>query len=99
MRRKNYLAIRMRKQLELASEKAGPGVPLKVSVAYYAQMRSNIKADLTFESRVEYLREGWLCNWKGRKVFVTPDAVDEPLPYPQGTGIIKEMDDKRRGRC
>lgn len=100
MRRgKNFVAVRLRKQLERAATKGGTGVPLMVTDAYYAQMRSNIKTDLTFESRVEYLREGFVCNWKGRMIFVNSNASNEPTPYPQGADIIREMDDKRRGRC
>lgn len=96
MKKRNYLAIRIRKQLEAAAEKAGKGVPLIVNRAFYFQMRSNILKDLEQETRVEYLRAGLFCLWNGRMIFLKNEG--DPAPYPEGTGIIKDMENRRKGR-
>jgi len=56
--RKNFVAVRIRKQLERASEQAGFGVPISVSLAYWSHMRSNIGKDVRPEKRTEYQKDG-----------------------------------------
>ena len=98
-RGKNFIAIRIRKQLKAVEDEGGKGVPILVNYEYYAQMQQNIGRELEKISKVEYLNAGYFCDWKGHKIFLMKNAGLDPIPFPKGAEIIKEIDNKRRGRC
>jgi hypothetical protein len=95
--RKNFVAVRIRKQLERASEQAGFGVPISVSLAYWSHMRSNIGKDVRPEKRTEYQKDGIVGRWNGHSIFALADNPDEPLPYPQGVEILQTIIAEKRG--
>ena len=97
MSRKNYTAIRIRKQLERAARQAGLGVPLQVSADFWAHMRSNIRKETSTEKRVEYQKVGVAGRWGGRVVFIVSGCPNEPLPYPHGDEALKAVETEQRG--
>jgi len=97
VRKKNYAAVRIRKQLERAAEQAGFGVPLRVSMTYWAHMRSNIRKETRQETRVEHQKDGIVGKWNGHVIFALAGNPDEPLPHPKGLEILETIAAEKRG--
>ena len=97
MSRKNFVAVRIRRQLEQAADNAGLEIHLKVSVDYWAHMQANIRKEVRRETRVEYQRAGLAGRWGGRPIFMVDGNPNEPLPYPGGLDVLESIAAKKRG--
>lgn len=95
--KKNFTAIRIRRQLEQSVGEAGFNIPLKISAEFWASMRLNIRKEIRQETRVEFLEKGIVGRWGGRPLFVIAGAANEPKPYPKGAEILQSIAAAKKG--
>jgi hypothetical protein len=89
-RKKDFVAVRMRKKLALAAEGQPDDMPILVGQIFWSQMRQRMKREIEKATKVEYTRRNIFGQWKGRWIFVRKKEED-PTHYPEGRGIIEEI--------
>lgn len=96
--KKNFTAIRIRRQLEQsAADGEAFNTPLKISAEFWASMRLNIRKEIRQETRVEFLEKGIVGRWSGHPLFSIAGASNEPRPYPKGADILRTIVAAKKG--